>query len=213
MTDDDFFEDDDRLRALGLVALDTSPTRGLSIDDAVEITTIEGTAYLANGGIVDPRFRWLRAGSVIWRFGNLNLARKGALGANADYGIPNWAVGHWWIDADAFAQIHLHAMTHGCSLSQAASDLCVIPPSFSNRAMYGSFRLTTDVPALSGFGRAAKGTTEHGDPVLMTPARGTRIVQIYIPLKYLGTLTPLRQFASTASAGSLLGRPGRVGSC
>lgn len=210
MSDDDVFENDDRLRALGLVALDTSASRGLTIDDAVEVTTIDGTAYLANGGILDPRFRLLRAGSVIWRFGNMNLTRKGALGPSAGYGIPNWAVGHWWIDADAFAKIHRHAMTHGCSLSQAASDLCVIPPSFSNRAMYGSFRLTADVPALSGVGRAAKGRTEQGGAVLMTPAQGTGIVQIYIPLKYLGTLTPLRQFASVASAGSLLGRTGQA---
>lgn len=69
--------------------------------------------------------------------------------------------------------------------------------------MYGFFKVTAPIMALSGRGRAAVGEDEQGNPVRKDPNPDLRIEQIYIPFDRLGKLTCIAQFSSVASARSL----------
>jgi len=172
-------------------------------EDAVSAIRIGGIEYQLNGGIVDPKPVLLSAGKILVRFGNFDFGMDVPFETSKRMDGPNWSEGCWWIDASGFKMLREHALAHGCSLSQAVSDLCMLPPAWSNRAMYGFFKVTASIMALSGRGRAAVGKDEHGNQVRKDPNPDLRIEQIYIPFDRLGNLTCIAQFSSVASARSL----------
>lgn len=146
------------------------------------------------------------------RFGNFNFGMTDAfsdLSAKKDErrpGRPQWAEGNWWLRAAEFGQIRRHALKYNCSLSQAVSDLCMVPASFSNRALYAVFRVNALIPAYTGVGRAVNGSDEHGNAVHIRPRCDQPVEQLFIPRRFLTNLECIRQFSSVASVRTLRSR-------
>lgn len=156
---------------------------GAGPDDDYEtmIVADDDGAWIRNGGIENPMEEKARAGQMMYRFVATKVWAKYQDGA---------IHGEWWVTDNDFYTLEGHALDHGYTLAQAASNLLAIPPNWGDCGFYGRARLTETIRAWTGHGKPAtsKLTPDHtreqrraAGSVLKYPLRHLEIKQWFLP--------------------------------